>query len=707
MRPHEFKVRRLRRPNPHKLGLLPLARRIPALKFLAIMLAMVMGLGILSLSSMLKLENRFADAGNYYNQTERPVFELCNTEREMPSVANLSRDLTINGTTYSPTIWYKAQDTSGGVWTGEYGASLSEAGSGSSPSYDQGSPLMGSDTSVKGNAGKYPQAAAATTGDIINGNDWVIEWCGKVVVGASLPIASKRVNDAGWQLYVTTAPAVTFIVEDSLGVTDTISATVVDGAWYHIVVVGDESGFMRIFANGVSKSTSSLSATNGNFSSSEKLTLFARADGTQDWTGSTGHLAEWQGFEWLDTDNQAALVAERFRTLTGFRPQISADTSVPLTYQRNSLATIEKYDEATSSTELYTVGENWLRCSRWLSTGGSVVTGYNPEETRTNECRQSRTLATTPWVAIGAATATNNTTETTGPWGDYTASKVTGIGTLAVDDLKNSITTFSAPGVVVAHAVWIKRISTSGTLNIVNAGGNPLKGSWTIDMSALPDKWVRLTKDSSYVTVVNPFITGASNNAGPRFAATAGGPLSFYVGNCTAEEASCASSDIITTTGAVQRLKDELEYTITGPGAQGAIVVDYMIKSCDIVTGFDVVDVSDGTSTNIARHKLTTGDVQQSVIGATGSVVCTTVMSDGVIRRTGTTWKAGLLQSWVNGSKEGTDDKSVTAPAAMTQANIGMQWNNIGQPSVPTLIRRIRIYRRYQYDMDIQTRIAA
>jgi hypothetical protein len=66
-------------------------------------------------------------------------------------------------------------------------------------------------------------------------------------------------------------------------------------------------------------------------------------------------------------------------------------------------------------------------------------------------------------------------------------------------------------------------------------------------------------------------------------------------------------------------------------------------------------------------------------------------------------WKANRLEQWRNGAADGTTDTSVTAPGAMNQIALGQQYASGGQPSVPTLIRRVMVYSKYQKDMDKKT----
>jgi hypothetical protein len=96
----------------------------------------------------------------------------------------------------------------------------------------------------------------------------------------------------------------------------------------------------------------------------------------------------------------------------------------------------------------------------------------------------------------------------------------------------------------VAVALWVKRVSTSGTLRLqhVTATAN---GQWDVDLSALPDRWVRLTASSSYVSVVNAWeVHNPSLEMGIVIQGTAG-DISVHVWQAQLEEGYLeATSDI-------------------------------------------------------------------------------------------------------------------------------------------------------------------
>ena len=123
-----------------------------------------------------------------------PIFSTLDTDNYPPSIANLPAALTINGITVMPTLRYNVGDANGTNWAPwGYGETLTLQ-AGTAPTYNNGSPLLGSvDDSVKFNAGGYYQAGNNTFADITT-EDFVVEVITNV--GFNSTIFSKS-NEAG------------------------------------------------------------------------------------------------------------------------------------------------------------------------------------------------------------------------------------------------------------------------------------------------------------------------------------------------------------------------------------------------------------------------------------------------------------------------------------------------------------------------------
>lgn len=75
---------------------------------------------------------------------------------------------------------------------------------------------------------------------------------------------------------------------------------------------------------------------------------------------------------------------------------------------------------------------------------------------------------------------------------------------------------------------WIKRISTSGNLILMNPSGSDY-GRWVIDLSLLSDQWVKITRNNVAVSVVYEYTARTTAGSGILWWISTGGPVSFYV----------------------------------------------------------------------------------------------------------------------------------------------------------------------------------
>jgi hypothetical protein len=164
------------------------------------------------------------------------------------------------------------------------------------------------------------------------------------------------------------------------------------------------------------------------------------------------------------------------------------------------------------------------------------------EPARTNRIVRSNELTNVAWTKRGAAVVT--TDGTLAPDGVSLANKLAGINALGVDDVYQTATGFTASATC-GTSLWLKRISTTGVLRVLNTNTGTLIAS--VDLGAAPDAFVR-------VTGTQP--ASAGGVGGVMFHAQSGGPLSFYVAFVQQEEGSYATSYIPTTTAAATRNAD-------------------------------------------------------------------------------------------------------------------------------------------------------
>jgi hypothetical protein len=644
----------------------------------------------------------FRDKGNYRGLRDRPCLELADTEREPPSAANLSRTLTINSTTVAPTGWWNAEDVSGATLVAEVGDDLVEFGSGSSPAA-AGSPLLGADASLL-YGGKGHQAASAAFADWGSGWDRVVELVLQFDDTANARVIDKRGSAGQGIMIYSNGSALVCHLSDGSNTADITSGALVAGAWYHMLLVIDGNGNGRWFANGAaSGSATSVASVVDCDDAAEKFSVGSRSDSEANvWTRRIGMVALWLAAGgWLDTDNQATLAAARHRALTGLRPQASAGDAAPTVCTRNSVAMLEKYDADTGTVSVFKIGEHWIRSSRQLDGNGVIFTGLDIEPEAGQKCSYSQ--AFNSWTQIGSPTVVAN--DAAAPDGETTADKVTVSSANKIWRTEFGDTADED----VAVGLWVKRVSTSGTLQLQHPTGAAY-GLWAVDLSGLPDRWVRLTASSDYVSVTNPWVVhNPSLQMGMMIQGTAG-DITAHLWQAQLEEGYLEVTSDIETPGAavVTRLADELRLTglanLGGAGSelQGAIVVD--VLSRQTVQG-RILTITDGGSTAERINLYTSSGLYYAIIASGGGSQnsnSTIAVDDGEVHRLGFAWTEGVQELWVDGVLKISEAPN-GVPDDLDRIDVGQGWAGTQQFG---MLRRLQVFRRYLRDMGQRTRIA-
>ena len=142
-----------------------------------------------------------------------------------------------------------------------------------------------------------------------------------------------------------------------------------------------------------------------------------------------------------------------------------------------------------------------------------------------NQIPQSENLST-GWTRRGSCTVTGSKTD---PNGGSTAYQIDNIGASGVDDIYHYFyNTFVVIGTPLYIGFWIKKVSSSGTLKIINSGGGTT-GRWLIDLSTLPSGWVYIDHTSPYISIVSNFIITPGGGAGPQFTNNGSGTYSIQL----------------------------------------------------------------------------------------------------------------------------------------------------------------------------------
>lgn len=233
----------------------------------------------------------------------------------------------------------------------------------------------------------------------------------------------------------------------------------------------------------------------------------------------------------------------------------------------------------------------------------------------------------------------------------------------------------------VAVSFWIKRVSTTGVLDITTAGGQP--GHWLVDLSLLPDAWVRVTAFHPAVTVSEEF-TGSTAQGIQIHRASGASPLSFHLWGVQTESGKYPRSYVPTVGAFAVGNKDVAQFaTVTLPQAEGWVELD--------ITPLWAIP------STFARLLDTTNE--SGVFGMTiyvngsGALICAFVDADSttsisVVRtwvpgqtyNIRATWKDGNAALYVDGSAVASNNSgTVESPAGHSRVIVGAAGSAGGQ----------------------------
>lgn len=186
------------------------------------------------------------------------------------------------------------------------------------------------------------------------------------------------------------------------------------------------------------------------------------------------------------------------------------------------------------------------------------------------------------------------------PDGTLTASTIT-VGAAGILDLFKGLTGLSAS---TNHEIsfWIKRISKTGIiLAQKTSSGAGQTGQWNIDMSFLPDNYVRLTENHPSVTIVQNFKSSTVGALGLFFVSDDGTDKTFNLWGTQLEEGGFVSPYVSTDGATVTRLKDEITQPVSQMGFgvnEGMVVIDLVTPDLSEAPGPTLFSLNDNTAAN-------------------------------------------------------------------------------------------------------------
>jgi hypothetical protein len=348
-----------------------------------------------------------AHQDTYAKEDLSKTFDIDN-ELFPSGVNNLPTQMTANSIDVMPLVRYNGGDAASGGWDEwGYGDTLSLTGSGSDPTYNDGSPCMGTnDDSVKINDAKYFAATDNTVGDIAS-EDFGIRIVLKTgAFGSTETVISKRLGTgAGYTGSILSTGVFRFTIEDTS--TNTVSAdtSALDSyKWYQIDIFCNKdenstNGF-KIHVNSV-LSASANPSTVGNMTNTGFFTLGARSDGNSPYNSNIAYAAVYKQSSWFQSGATGAaefatIAAKRFQQLCGYQPNKAVGTDVPTVVTRSCPAWLEKFENSKYS--LYPVGDEWIRQERVKDKNGVETTATFIEGQYTNKLTYSEDFSN--WTLI-------------------------------------------------------------------------------------------------------------------------------------------------------------------------------------------------------------------------------------------------------------------------------------------------------------------
>lgn len=654
--------------------------------------------------------NAFSGIGNAtaFHQSAGPVaVPLFTAFGGESGIVNLTSALTINGSTINPVCRFEGASAGASTWTATVGTgNLTLTGSGSDPTLTDGyTPFTtATERAPKLNAGKVYTAADNSTYDLATAtDDAIIEVVFRYNAnGGENTLFSKYKSSTGRGplLLVDSGSTVR-----TYGLCSVASPpTVVDGAWYHIIIFCDRNGNNRLYLNG------SFSATGANANVAETTavpftigcydTAFGKSSCaialSQYWQAAAGTINT--------TAEQDSIALERFARMCGVYPSRATGAYAPTAMTRASTAYLDRViDETSGVRRLFRVGSNWPRLSR-RQTGSSWVSGYQAELATTNYCLQSQTLAHATWT-VSNVTMADGYADPAGGTNAQAMYPTAGASVQhrldqTVSTSANSISVFAKRGSNDWCGVRSKTGSAIWAWFNLNTGVVGTTASCTARIQSMGAGWYRCTITAvANVDAVILYTSNADNTASYAEASGASPGTYFYGVGAYADRSMSHHSYIPTTTATVTRATDVLTYAAASnfSEATGSIEVGLWSSAADtsnavartLVSAYkdasNYHDFALGTSTNSNVQSVAV-NASTAQVAATGTVTVGDSTSHTLIA----SYTTNSYKSTVDGAASITEDTSCTMPTALTAVHVGN--NAAGTQGLGGLITSLKLW---------------
>jgi len=380
-----------------------------------------------------------------------PTFDL---QAGATTPNDLADSLTVNSVSMTLVLACDAQGVSGTTWTcrDSGGAvTLSEAGTGTSPSSIINTPFHAHDAAERGElyvtGGKRHDAASSSAFDVTT-EDLVVEYVGKQGASNSVILDKGLAGTAGWRLAQSGTSSLTFSLRTASTTTAFSGLSGHVASFLHGLAFVDRSEASTngaiLYVNGTAGFGVDVSARSTTLANASTLAIGAASAGTAN-SATVISLRVWKCAACFaggatNPTQWAPIARARAAVAWGIDPTTAAGTRAPTTLTRATSGNIDVVDGTVR--HLYLTGNNAPRVARRTHSGGIAVAGIMQEEVKTNLALQSEALGTT-WapIALGdnvisnAFAGANLTT---------TGDNIDGANTFADHGLRQSITLSSS-----------------------------------------------------------------------------------------------------------------------------------------------------------------------------------------------------------------------------------------------------------------------
>lgn len=653
---------------------------------------------------------------------------------------DLSDSLTVNSTPMTLVLACDAQGISGTNWTcrdANGNVTLSEAGTGSSPTTTISTPFHAHDSAERGvsytSGGKTHAAATSTVGQITT-QDFAFEAVYRQTTSgtAGVVFGKRSGTNAGFSLNRSTTNFYTTTVTDGVDSVTTGGASLTAGTYAHIMVFADRNGGatgLRSYTNGTSVGTVNIDLVDS-LSGSDVFTV----GGVSGAASGAAALPLVSFRIWVcpsatpncfASSSNDAEARQRAATAFGVAPTIAAGTAAPTALTRATLAHTDVVDGSVR--HLYQFMNGAPRVARRTYSGGTAVAGYMSEPAVSNIALQSQTLGTT-WAAI---TAGDNVLADAFAGADLTTTgdDIDGNNSTGEHGLRQSITLTAATH---SFSVWAK----AGSQNFVALRNATIANgtAWfdiatctsascvvgedcaaavdTVQAGVIQARAMRYPIDTTGDGVADVNLcrvgisytgTAAAHNH-DLLCAPSDNTLSYTDADATAdcgfwgarvEAYPTMTSYLATTTVAVARNADDVRFDGASHYTGSPSTMDVKILCPNYNVGASGIALSAGANTNnVASIGVDVGDGARSS-GVETSVVQWTItgasdIADGVLHSVRQTLETNNVEAFSDGVSVGVDTLAVIPAAASSFVYLGSSAGGAGTPAC--LITRARLW---------------